>query len=219
MKIKLILVFLVIITSNFTTMAQYNNAAAEQQCWKLASQAYTFNRFTFIEAIDKIKAAGINYIEMFPGQNIGGGIEGKTTFSMDNKTREKLLEVIKLKGMKLINFGVINAKTQEEWVKIFDFAKDMGISTIICEADSTQLNFIEPMCEKYQINIALHNHPKPSIYWNPDFTMAQIAKRNKYIGVCTDLGHWLRSGLNPLESLKKIRRPNSHYSCQRSGAR
>jgi len=203
MKHKLILVFLVILTSNFKTMAQYNNTAAEQQGWKLASQAYTFNRYTFIEAIDKIKAAGINYIEMFPGQNIGGGIEGKTTFTMDYKTRTKLLDVIKSKGMKLINFGVINAKTREEWVQIFDFAKEMGISTIVTEADSTQLNFIEPLCEKYQIRIALHNHPKPSIYWNPDFTMAQIAKRSEYIGVCTDLGHWLRSGLNPLESLKK----------------
>ena len=184
-------------------MAQYTNAAAEQQGWQLAAQAWTFNRFTFADAIEKMKAAGINNIEMYPNQTIGGGIEGKTTFTMDKETRKKVLALIQSKGMKLINFGVINAKKQEEWVQIFDFAKEMGISTIVTEADSTQLNFIEPMCEKYQIKIALHNHPKPSIYWNPDFTMAQIAKRGKYIGVCTDLGHWLRSGLNPLESLKK----------------
>jgi len=79
----------------------------------------------------------------------------------------------------------------------------MGIKTIVTEADSTLLNYIEPLALKYQINIALHNHAKPSIYWSPEFTMSQIAKRNKYIGVCTDLGHWIRSGLNALESLKK----------------
>lgn len=203
MKLKLFFAFFLMLGCNLHTAAQYTNAAAEQQGWKLAAQAWTFNMFTFAETIDKMKAVGINNIEMYTNQNIGGGIEGKTTFSMDKETRKKVLALIQSKGMKLINFGVINAKTQQEWVQIFDFAKDMGIATIVTEADSTQLNFIEPMCEKYQIKIALHNHPKPSIYWNPDFTMAQIAKRSKYIGVCTDLGHWLRSGLNPLESLKK----------------
>ena len=203
MKLKLFFAFFLILGCNLYTTAQYTDAAAEQQGWKLAAQAWTFNRFTFAEAIDKMKDAGINNIEMFPNQNIGGGIEGKTTFSMDKETRKKVLALIQSKGMKLINYGVVNAKSPEEWVQIFDFAKDMGISTIVTEADSIQLNFIEPMCEKYDIKIALHNHPKPSIYWNPDFTMSQIAKRNKYIGVCTDLGHWLRSGLNPLESLKK----------------
>jgi sugar phosphate isomerase/epimerase len=203
MNFKLCIAFLLMLVFSLNADAQYSNDAVEQQGWKLAAQAWTFNKFTFFEAIDKMKAAGINNIEMFPGQTIGGGIDGKTTFSMEKETRNKLLKAIKSKGMKLINFGVINAKTQEEWVKIFDFAKDMGITTIVTEADSSQLNFIEPMCEKYKINIALHNHPNPSIYWNPEFTMSQISKRNKYIGVCTDLGHWLRSGLNPLESLKK----------------
>jgi sugar phosphate isomerase/epimerase len=105
--------------------------------------------------------------------------------------------------MKLVNYGVVNANNREEWIKIFEFAKNMGIETIVTEADSTQLDFIEPMCEKYQIKIALHNHPKPSIYWDPEFAIKQVVNRNKYIGLCADLGHWLRSGLNPLESLKK----------------
>ena len=203
MKVKQIFVLMLFLGATASISAQYTSVAAEQMGWRIAAQAWTFKLFTFVESIDKMKAAGINNIEMNPTQEIGGGIEGKTTYLMDKATRKKILEVIKSKGMKLINYGVVNAKSPEEWEKIFDFAKDMGLETIVCEADSNQLNFIEPMCEKYQINIALHNHPKPSIYWNPDFLMAQISKRNKYIGACVDLGHWLRSGLNPLESLKK----------------
>lgn len=183
-------------------LAQYNDAATPLG-WQLAAQSWTFNKFTFTEAIDKMKAAGINNIEMFPSQKIGGGIEGKTSFLMDTVTRKKVLQLIKSKNMKLVNYGVVDAKTPEEWTKIFEFAKDMGIETIVTEATATQLDFIEPMCEKYQIKIALHNHPKPSIYWDPEFAMKQVVNRNKYIGVCADLGHWLRSGLNPLESLKK----------------
>jgi sugar phosphate isomerase/epimerase len=173
--------------------------------WKLAAQAWTFHNFSFVEALDKMNAAGIKYVEMFPGQAIGGDITGSTSFSMDKETREKVLSLIKSKGMKLANFGVVGAKTEEDWNKIFEFASAMGIQTIVTEADSLQLNYIEPMCEKYKIFIALHNHPKPSHYWSPDYTMQQIVNRNKYIGICADLGHWIRSGLNPIESLQKCK--------------
>ncbi len=190
-------------------LAQYSTSDIEQLGWKLGIQAWTFKNFTFAETLDKMKAAGINYIEMYPDQPIGGGLEGTTNFLMNKDTRDKLFALIQSKGMKLMNYGVVGAKDQEEWIKLMEFAKAMGIETIIAEPDSIQLNYIEPLCLKYQIKVALHNHPNPvvfghtSMYWNPDFTMSQLSNRNKYIGVCADLGHWLRSGLNPLESLKK----------------
>jgi sugar phosphate isomerase/epimerase len=199
------------VTGVQTAFSQYTNAEAEKLGWRLCAQAWTFNKFTFVEAIDKMKSAGINYVEMFPDQTIGGGLEGKTTIDMEKETCEKLLQLIQSKGMRLVNYGVVGADDQSGWLKIFEFAKSMGIETIVAEADSFQLNYIEPLCEQYKINIALHNHPDPavyhnkSIYWNPDSTVQQISFRNKYIGVCADLGHWTRSGLNPLESLKKCK--------------
>src|SRR5208282_4303405 len=181
----------------------------EQLGWKLCCQAWTFKNFTFVETLDKMKAAGVKYIEMYPDQPIGGGMEGTTHFLMKKETCEKLLALIQSKGMKLLNYGVVGAKDQDEWIKIMEFAKTMGIETIIAEPDSMQLNYIEPLCLQYHIRVAIHNHPNPavfshvSMYWNPDYTMHQLSLRNQYIGVCADLGHWLRSGLNPLESLKK----------------
>jgi len=61
------------------------------------------------------------------------------------------------------------------------------------------------LCDEYQIGLAVHNHPKPhSVYWNPE-TVAEVCKgRTKRIGVCADTGHWVRSGLDPVECLKKL---------------
>jgi sugar phosphate isomerase/epimerase len=195
-----ILVFNIILTK---ITAQNNQLIADSSDWKLCAQAWTFHKFNFATALDKIKEAGIQYVEMFPGQEIGAGIPGYTNFSMDKETREKVLVLIRSKGLKLINYGVTSGKTQEEWKQLFEFAKAMGIKTIITEADSMQLNYIEPMCANYDIYIALHNHPNPSHYWDPDYTMNQIKNRSQYIGICADLGHWIRSGLNSQVSLKK----------------
>ena len=41
-----------------------------QENWRLGMQAYSFNRFTFYEAVDKTRALGMRYIEAYPGQRL-----------------------------------------------------------------------------------------------------------------------------------------------------
>ena len=43
---------------------------AEKLGWRLGCQAYSFNRFTFFEAVDKTASLGLHYIEGYPGQRI-----------------------------------------------------------------------------------------------------------------------------------------------------
>jgi sugar phosphate isomerase/epimerase len=66
------------------------------------------------------------------------------------------------------------------------------------------LDIVEKLCEEYNIRVAIHEHPKGhSIYWNPDFVLAAI-KGRPMLGACADVGHWIRSGLDPLECIKKL---------------
>jgi hypothetical protein len=62
------------------------------------------------------------------------------------------------------------------------------------------------LCEEYEINVAIHNHPKPSPYWDPDTVLRVCDGRSKWIGACADTGHWCRSGVDPLEAVKKLGR-------------
>ena len=74
--------------------------------WKLGAQAYSFNRFTLAEALDKLDSCGLKYVECFPGQTIGGGIEGKMDFKMDAAKRAQVLNLLKSKNKTLVAFGV-----------------------------------------------------------------------------------------------------------------
>jgi len=87
---------------------------------------------------------------------------------------------------------------------MFEFAKNMGIETIVSEPTEDAFDTIEKLCDEYGINVAIHNHPKPSHYWNPDTVLKVCQGRSKRIGACCDTGHWKRSGLNPLECQKKL---------------
>jgi sugar phosphate isomerase/epimerase len=172
--------------------------------WKLGAQAYTFNRFTFSEAIAKIDSCNLRYVEAFPGQRIGGGIEGAIGPDMNESARKYVLELLKAKNIQLIAFGVTGARDEAGWIKLFDFCKAMGIQTITSEPQEKDIPLLSRLADQYKINVAIHNHPNPSHYWNPDIILNAIKGQSKRIGACADIGHWNRSGLNPVECLKKL---------------
>ncbi len=180
---------------------------AEKIGWRLGCQAYTFRLFTFYEAIEKVKSLGLHYIEAYPGQKLSPEQPGvKTNESLTPKQRKEVLKRLNDAGVKLANFGVTRLTGDERKDrKTFDFAKEMGIETIVSEPPFEAFDTIEKLCDEYQINVAIHNHPKPSRYWNPDTVLKVCRGRSKRIGACADTGHWMRSGLNPLEQLKKLK--------------
>jgi sugar phosphate isomerase/epimerase len=179
-------------------------AKAEDMGWMLGAQAYTFNRFTLSEALDKMDSCGINYVECYSSQRIGGGIEGTTDFKMDATKRAQLKALFKKKHKQLVAYGVVTPKDETEWQQVFAFAKDMGIQIITAEPKDEHWDLVSKLCDQYKIKVAIHDHPKPSHYWHPDSVLAAINGRSKLFGACADIGHWVRSGLDPVECLKKL---------------
>ena len=174
--------------------------------WKLGMQAYSFNRFTFFEAVDKTKALEMKYIEVFPGQTLSKDHpDVKTDHNMSAADRKLMLQKLKETGVELTNYGVVGLPNNEaECRKVFDFAKEMGIQTIVAEPPEDAFDLLDRLCEEYKINVAIHNHPKPSHYWNPDTVLKVCQGHSKRIGSCSDTGHWARSGVDPLEAIKKL---------------
>ncbi|MBN2476018.1 MAG: sugar phosphate isomerase/epimerase [Pirellulales bacterium] len=173
---------------------------AEKLGWRLGCQAYSFNRFTFYEAVDKVASLGLHYIEVFPGQRLSREKPNEqTNESMSPALRKEVKQKLADSGVKMVCFGVGGHGRGT-----FEFAKDMGIETLVCEPSFEAFDEIEKLCEEFEINVALHNHPKPSRYWNPDTVLKVCEGRSKRIGACADTGHWMRSGLNPIECLKKL---------------
>ena len=172
--------------------------------WKLGSQAYTFRLFTFAEALDKIDSADLRFVEAFPGQVVGAGNEEQFTYTLSKEGRDLVRNLLTEHGITLHAFGVVNGKDAEEWEQIFAFAQDMGVKIINCEPKAEHLDIVSALCEKYDIRAAIHNHPEPSRYWKPEVVLEALEGRSPKMGAAVDVGHWMRSGLDPVACLKEL---------------
>ncbi len=186
-----------------TIASQGENNTVGTDNWKIGVQMYSFRMFTFTEALDKVDSAGAKNIEGYWGQPLGGGMKDSFGIRMSSESRANLKQLLQKKGIHMVAMGVISPPTREEWQQAFDLAKEFGLSYITTEPRKDFWNMIDSMSGTYGIKIAIHEHPRPNPYWHPDSVLAAI-KGHSNIGACADLGHWARSGLNPVDCLKKL---------------
>lgn len=177
---------------------------AEKLGWRVGFSAYTFRALTAFEALDQIAATGLHYAEMFSWQKLSPKHPDATTSpELSKPLRGELKAKAAGCGVKMIGlYSTMGNRATAE--AAFEFAADMGIEVIVGEPPADLFEYIDSLAAKHKVDFALHNHPKPSGFWNPETGLAAMKGRSERMGFCCDTGHWCRSGLEPVEMLKKI---------------
>ncbi len=203
--------------ASFGALGNQNVMAAEKVCcsspkaakmgWLLGVQQYTFRSFSFFEMLDMMVTLGIEHAEAgFFLKLDKARPELKTNEDLSPALRKEVKQRLADRGLSMsTNYANLGTDADLDR-KIFDFTKEMGAGTIVAEPPAEAFDRIEKLCDEYQINLAVHNHPKSpnSKYWKPENVLAVCKGRGKRIGSCSDTGHWVRSGLDPVECLKKL---------------
>lgn len=181
-------------------------------------QAWTFNRFSAYEAVEKTALAGGKVIEFYPGQKLSlEHPDAKWDHNASDETIAAMKAHLAKHGLRAVNYGVVGGKDEAEWRKIFEFAKKLDLYAITTE-DVSKLDMIEKLVKEFDIRIAIHNHPKrpndPGYkVWDPNYVLSAVKNRDARIGACADIGHWATSGIKPVDGLKilKGRVISSHF--------
>jgi len=177
----------------------------------LGCQAWTFREFTVMEAIQKTAEVGGKVIEFYPDQKFSPEQPG---LKFDHNATEEMVAAVKVQldkyGIRAVNYGVVNIPNDEAGArKIFEFAKKFGLYGITTESVEA-LDTIEKLVKEYDIRVGFHNHPRqpdnPGYkMWDPHYVLSVVKDRDPRIGSTADVGHWVRSGLDPVACLKILR--------------
>jgi sugar phosphate isomerase/epimerase len=185
-----------------------NAGKTDRTLLKLGLQTWTFHHYTLAEAMEKAEILGIHLMQVYPGQRLGGGLEGTFDYRMTAATRARVLDIALARHLTLVSMGVIGGgpgwdPKPEEWPLIFAFAQSMGLTDISSEPPKEMLPLVYKLSRQFQITVSLHNHPHAARYQDLDTALMAIKPYESNIGICADTGHWLRAGYNPVENLRR----------------
>ena len=177
----------------------------------IGCQAWTFNKFSVFEAIEKTKQTGAKVIEFFPGQKLS---KEEPTIKFDHNAPKEVWEKVaaKLKEADItaLAYGVVGlSKKPDDNRKVFEFAKFFGIRVINTESVDA-IDAFEPLVKEYDIKVGFHDHPmqpnNPNYkMWDPNYILSVVKDRDIRIGACADTGHWVRSNLKPVDCIRILK--------------
>lgn len=177
----------------------------------IGCQAYTFNRYSVFEAIQKTAETGGKVIEFYPGQKLSPEEPNvKWDHNASPETIQKVKDQLAHYKITPVNYGVVGIPQDEtEARKIFEFAKTMGLRGVTTESVDA-IDTIEKLVKEYDIMVGFHDHPKrpndPNYrMWDPNYILSVVKDRDPRIGSCADTGHWVRSGLKPVDCLRILK--------------
>jgi sugar phosphate isomerase/epimerase len=192
--------------------------AAEKLGWTMAVHSYTFHKFSIFDAIDKTAEVGLKDMSISGNVNLleNGKVKPTKTPTISDKDYAAIQEHMKAKGLhtKFLNMGVVRPTADEaETRKLFEAAKKLGIDILVSEPEThgkleelpKVMDVVEKLAKEFNIKVAIHNHPGPkNFYWDPKVVLAAVKGRSPLLGACADVGHYIRSGLDPIECLKLL---------------
>jgi sugar phosphate isomerase/epimerase len=172
----------------------------------IAMQTWTFREFTFWETLPRVQALGVRYLQAYPGQRLGGPFpEATFGHQMTEAQKEAVKEAVRAHGLQLVAYGVVGFEDTEETARpVFEFARQMGIRTIVTEPPTEDFSLVDRMVTEYGVQLAVHNHPEPSTYAHPETVNQRVRGFDPRIGSCADDGHWMRAGLVPTDALRML---------------
>jgi len=173
-------------------------------------QAWSFNHFTTFEAIEMVVQAGGTNIELFPGQDLGKEFPGvKVGPDMGPAATEGLRRQLAKFGVSVVAYGVTGIDKDEAGArKLFAWAKSLGIGILNTESVDA-IDTMDKMVKEFDIKVGFHDHPRTSNanykMWDPNYILQVVKNHDRRIGSCADTGHWVRSGIKPVDALRILR--------------
>lgn len=162
----------------------------------LGMASYTFREFPLDETLKMTRRLGLERIAF-------------KSFHLPLESSEEQIKAVVEKthaaGLDLYGCGVVYMQNEEEVEQAFHYAQTAGMRVIIGAPDPGLLKMVNKMVNIYDIRVAIHNHgPEDQSYPTPESVYVKIKDLDPRVGLCIDIGHTQRAGVDPSESAERF---------------
>jgi sugar phosphate isomerase/epimerase len=168
----------------------------KQSRLNLGMASYTFREFPLEDTLKMTKRLGLERIA-FKDFHLSLDSTAEEIKAIAGKT--------KAAGIDLYGCGVVYMQNEQEVERAFQYAQTAGMRIIIGVPNHELLNMVNKMVAKHNIKVAIHNHgPGDRLYPTPESAYVRIKNLDPRIGLCIDVGHTQRCGIDPSDSALKF---------------
>jgi sugar phosphate isomerase/epimerase len=162
---------------------------------KMGIASYSLRKFSLDDALIMTQKLGVKYITL---KDIHLSL--KSTQEEIQTARKKIAAA----GILLMGGGVIYMENEADVLNAFKYAKSAGMPTIVASPDPPLLDLVNKMVKENDIRVAIHNHgPSDKRYPSPFDVMNAVQPYDPRLGLCIDVGHTVRIGVDPVDAIRK----------------
>jgi len=163
---------------------------------KVGIATYTFSKLPLDATIRDVKRVGVSYVSIK---------ESHLPLKSTAEQRKSVVQKFRDAGITPLSCGVVNMTDNEADIRnAFEYARDAGIPTIVCKPTRASLPLLDKLVQEFDIRLAIHNHgPEDKVWPSPLDVWDAIQSFDKRIGVCIDVGHTARCGVDPSDAIRK----------------
>ena len=165
---------------------------------KLGVASYSLRKFPFDRALEMAKALDVQYLN-FKDVHIP-----RTDPPEAIKAARAKVEGA---GFTIVGGGTISMKNDEAQVRRdFEYARLAGMPLIVAAPTPDSLDVVERTAKEFGIRVAIHNHgPEDKHFPSPYDAYKLIKGRDRHMGLCVDVGHTVRAGVDPARAVLELR--------------
>jgi inosose dehydratase len=178
-----------------------STGAAEQgDGWhglKVGVATYTFRNLSREQTIRAMERLDLRYVSIK---------DFHAPFDVGREQRREAGAAFRRAGITPLSCGVWRFPADEGRIRaIFDYARDLGVSTVVCQPAVAALPLLERVVREYDMRAAIHNHGPGAEWASPYDVWGDVANFDPRIGLCIDVGHTVRAGVDPAEAILRTR--------------
>jgi len=163
--------------------------------FELGIASYTFREFSLEETIDMTSSLGIKKL-CLKSMHMPLDLPAEEIKNCANKVNEA--------GLSLYGAGVIYMNSTAQVDNAFAYALHAGLDLIVGVPEHELLDLCNQKVKETGIKLAIHNHgPGDERYPSPESAYSLIKDMDPGMGLCVDIGHTARLGLDPVEDTRK----------------
>ncbi len=165
---------------------------------KAGVASYSFRKLPLDLAIRGINRVELKYVSVK---------EMHLPLKSATEERKEVARKFKDAGITPISCGVISMPNDEANLRnSFEYARDLGVPTIVCIPVPAALPLAEKLVREFDIRLAIHNHgPEQKDFPSPNEVWDAVKDLDPRIGLCIDVGHTARAGVDPAAAIVKYK--------------